>query len=807
VADGPRSLDRFHRDLASFAGERAAEIAYYPAWESLPGHGAPPHADLIGDRFDTLQRLLAIGATPGPPATGIVVTCIQALMQRTVTPAQLRGQSNELRAGHEVDLDELLLQLEEAGFAIQVEVHQKGEAARRGGILDLWPATSDWPVRVEFFGSTVESLRTFDPATQSSQQPIPSVHIAPAEEKTNDLRGTFADFVPAHAGWGWLERESIEHHAALYEEVIREAASEGRDGTDDDAGSCRPDSPTLSDRTAADSVPPTRSGNITMVESCTVTYADVINAARGPQLALVVTETSPGTVHQFGYEPFEGTPEVRGSALQPDLLEEQRRKTMADLCQKAKDGWAIAIGLLRTAQGAARALRPARPPRAGAADGRAALRLDRPAARPVRGARRPRHREIPRPVRDRDGRRAPGGADRRVRRQGASLYVPVAQAHLLSRYVGMGRHRPTCTRWAASAGSKEKVRRSGGAGPRRAAAANPGPRDALPGHAFSADTPWQHEFEAAFPYRRRPTRRRPSLDVKATWRSTRPMDRLVCGDVGYGKTEVAMRAAFKAVMDGKQVAMLVPTTILAQQHFDTSASAWPPTRCASKCSAASSPRASRTPSWSAGRGRGGHRHRHPPPGAGRCAFKDLGLVIIDEEQRFGVKHKEHLKHVRSIGGRADPHRHPHPAHALPEPDRRADLSVIATAPVERLPVETIVAENTDEVVRDAILQRAEPRGAGVLPAQPRADHRSRHEAPAAAGAGGPHRDRARADGRGPAGALIMRAFVRGDFDVLLCTTIIESGLDIPNVNTILIDRADRFGLAELYQLRGRVRAY
>mgnify|MGYP003605052012 CR=1 FL=1 len=813
VADGPRSLDRFHRDLASFAGERAGEITYYPAWEALPGHGAPPHADLIGDRFETLQRLLALGSGP---ATGIVVTCIQALMQRTVTPAQLRGQASELRAGHEVDLDELIASLEQAGFVIQVEVHQKGEAARRGGILDLWPATADWPVRLEFFGSTIESLRTFDPATQSSQQPIDSVQLAPAEEKPDDLQGAFADFVPAHAGWGWLERESIEHHAALYEEVIREAQA----------------------------------------EACTQTCAQAMAAARGPQLALVVTEETPGAAHRLGYDPFEGTPEVRGSALQPDLLEEQRRKTMTDLCQKARDGWRIALyfgtagARDRFAESYGNQLAPR--DRFDLREGALSEGFCCPAAQLLvvseedfygrrKEARGRYDLHASRPGPRRRGERIAewtdlqpgdfvvhvdhgigkylglheiefGGQRQEVLSleyaDKARLHIPVTQAHLLTRYTGMGGGRPQLhalggKRWDREKDAAQQAVQDLAAQLLQTQAS----RDALPGHAFTADAPWQHEFEASFPYQETPDQERAILDVKRDLESTRPMDRLVCGDVGYGKTEVAMRAAFKCIMDGKQVALLVPTTILAQQHFDsfTARMAAYPVRI-EMLTRFQTRREQTTIVERVNAGEvdlviGTHRLLQ-----GDLTFKDLGLLVVDEEQRFGVAHKEHFKGTRSMIDVLTLTATPIPRTLYMSLTGAKDLSTIETPPMERLPVETIVSPTSDEVIREAILRELNREGqVYFLHNRVQTIYREQEklqklipEARIEVAHGQMEEDQL---------AFVMRSFVRGAFDVLLCTTIIESGLDIPNVNTILIDRADRFGLAELYQLRGRVGRY
>lgn len=815
VADGPRSLDRFHSDLASLAGERASEIAYYPAWEALPGHGAPPHADLIGDRFDALQRLLA--SPDSPSTTGVVVTCIQALMQRTLSPSHLRQQADELFAGRELDPDDFIARMEGTGFSIQVEVHNKGEAARRGGILDIWPATSDWPIRVEFFGSTIESLRTFDPATQSSLQPVERIKLAPAEEKPGELTGSLMDFVPARAAWGWIGRESIEHHAALYEEVIREASA----------------------------------------QSCTLAYADALAAARGPQLALMLGETSPGSLWHLDYQPFEGAPEVRGSALQPDLLEEQRRKTMTDLCAQAASGWNIHLFFAtvgardRFAESYGKQLNPRAQFHLSA--GGLSEGFSVPASKilvvseedfygrrkEARG-RYDLHATRPGPKR-RTGERIAnwtdlqpgdfvvhvdhgigkylglheiefGGQRQEVLSieyaEKSRLHLPVAQAHLLTRYTGMGGGRPQLhslggKRWDREKEAAQQAVQDLAAQLLQTQAS----RDALPGHAFSADTPWQHEFEASFPYQETPDQERAIADVKHDLETTRPMDRLVCGDVGYGKTEVAMRAAFKCIMDGKQVAILVPTTILAQQHYDsfTARMAAYPVRIEMltrfQTRREQNAIIARINAGEVDLVIGTHRLLQ-----GDLTFKNLGLLIVDEEQRFGVAHKEHFKGTRSMVDVLTLTATPIPRTLYMSLTGAKDLSTIETPPMERLPVETIVAPISNEVIREAIMRELNREGqVYFLHNRVQSIHREKEkleklipEARIEIAHGQMEEDHL---------AFVMRAFVRGEFDVLLCTTIIESGLDIPNVNTILIDRADRFGLAELYQLRGRVGRY
>ncbi|MCX6998358.1 MAG: transcription-repair coupling factor [Kiritimatiellaeota bacterium] len=390
----------------------------------------------------------------------------------------------------------------------------------------------------------------------------------------------------------------------------------------------------------------------------------------------------------------------------------------------------------------------------------------------------------------------------------ARLYVPVSQAHVLSRYVGLGRHRPEVH---ALGGRRWEREKSAAATATRDLAGQlletQAARATLPGHAYAPDTPWQHEFEAAFPFQETPDQLAAIMAVKRDMESARPMDRLICGDVGYGKTEVAMRAAFKAVMDGRQVAMLVPTTILAQQHFETFAerfAAYPfsiemLSRFRSRAQQAEVVRRLRAGGVDIVIG----THRLVQPDV---AFKDLGLVIIDEEQRFGVAHKEQIKQLRQLVDVLTLTATPIPRTLYFSLTGARDLSTIQTPPRDRLPVETIVAPLSDELVRAAILREIN-RGGQVFYLHNRV--RTIEHVRQSLRALVPEARIEAAHGQMPEGQLagLMRRFVHGEFDVLLCTTIIESGMDIPAVNTILIEHADRFGLADLYQLRGRVGRY
>jgi transcription-repair coupling factor (superfamily II helicase) len=388
------------------------------------------------------------------------------------------------------------------------------------------------------------------------------------------------------------------------------------------------------------------------------------------------------------------------------------------------------------------------------------------------------------------------------------LYVPVSEAHLVSKYVGAGKVNPPLnqlggTRWHKAKEQAEKSVRDVAAEFLRIQAV----RETQVGHAFKPDTQWQREFESAFIYEETRDQITAIAETKADLERPKPMDRLICGDVGFGKTEVAIRAAFKAVMDGKQVAILVPTTVLAQQHFNNfrERMADYPVRV-ELLSRFRTKREQKKVVEDLAAGAvdiviGTHRIVQED-----IAFKDLGLVVIDEEQRFGVLHKEKFKRLRTMVDVLTLSATPIPRTLYLALTGARDMSTIQTPPHDRLPVETIATQYDERLIRDAI-QRELNRGGQVFFLHNRVTTidtmlvKLKSLVPQArivVGHGQMHADDLEE---------VMAKFVNGEADVLLSTTIIESGLDIPNANTIIIDRADRFGLSELYQLRGRVGRY
>ncbi|MEI6872251.1 MAG: transcription-repair coupling factor, partial [Verrucomicrobiota bacterium] len=387
----------------------------------------------------------------------------------------------------------------------------------------------------------------------------------------------------------------------------------------------------------------------------------------------------------------------------------------------------------------------------------------------------------------------------------ARLYVPLEQSGQITRYIGIGRKNPPLSELGD--GKWAKARKNAEAAVFQYAArllALQAERETNSGFAFPPDSRWVEEFEDAFPYKETPDQLTAVAAAKADMESPRPMDRLICGDVGFGKTEVAIRAAFKAVMGGKQVAMLVPTTVLAEQHFRNfreRMSAFPVR--IEMLSRFRTPAQQKQTLRGLADGSvdiviGTHRIL-----SSSMEFKDLGLVVIDEEQRFGVLHKERLKERFRLVDQLTLSATPIPRTLYLSLMGAKDMSTLETPPANRVPVETAICAYDERIIRDAI-KREMARGGQVYFLHNRIEsiHRVRERLQALL----PKARIVVGHGRMDEDELedVMHKFVSGEADVLISTTIIESGLDIPNANTILIDRADRFGLADLYQLRGRV---
>jgi transcription-repair coupling factor (superfamily II helicase) len=388
---------------------------------------------------------------------------------------------------------------------------------------------------------------------------------------------------------------------------------------------------------------------------------------------------------------------------------------------------------------------------------------------------------------------------------GDKLYVPTDQIDRVDRYIGAGEQPPVLSRLGTQEWTRAKQRvKQSVADIAQDLLALYAAREVVPGFSFSPDTAWQSELEASFPYVETPDQIKVEQEVKEDMEKTRPMDRLVCGDVGYGKTEVAVRAAFKAVMDNKQVAVLVPTTVLAEQHYATFSQRLNafPIRI-EVLSRFRTPKEQQAILDGLANGSvdiaiGTHRLLQKD-----VVFKNLGLLIIDEEQRFGVAHKEHLKKLRQEVDVLTLSATPIPRTLHMSLVGVRDMSTMETPPEQRLPVKTYVAEYDDHLVREAILRELERNGQVFF-----VHNRVQSIAFVASKLQSlvPEARIVVAHGQMPEARLeaVMADFAQGKSDVLVCTTIIESGLDMPNVNTLIVNNADKLGLTQLYQLRGRV---
>jgi transcription-repair coupling factor (superfamily II helicase) len=884
VTENLKTQESFQQDLETWLG---APPLFYPAWEILPHEDKLPHADVISERLQTLVALSdRASRIPHRPSeisnhqSQIVVTSITALLQKTFAPDDLKKRTRRLQRGDKIAPLDLIEFLEEQGYEPEAQVSQKGDIAMRGGIVDLFPPTSPWPVRLEFFGDELESLRQFDPLTQISREEIIEVTLPPAGELgilKNPLRLTphasFLDHLPRETIFVFCEPESLAVHAESYAQQIPdgdpffiswpdflaelnrrgftsvELSGDILDGAPNSgsAGNLTPENELAEPEfvvplfASLDAFRPLaeRAPELPVAEAQRREFFEQLHRWLRQDYAVHVFCNNAGERQRFE-EIWEDLVE-QASRLSPSQVKSENKiRDRRDACPTRHLG-SLARGFIcddaklvvvtdAEIFGRYKIQRPRKLKSPHAPAARSALDIDftdleegdlvvhlqhgigrylglknLPTGSGLRG------RELS-PLASQPAAEteclvieyAPSGDAV----EPPKLFVPVSEAHLVSKYVGAGKAHPPLntlggTRWAKAKEQTEKAVRDIAAEMLRIQAV----RETQAGHACKPDTQWQREFESAFIYEETPDQITAIAETKADQERAKPMDRLICGDVGFGKTEVAIRAAFKCVMDGKQVAILVPTTVLAQQHFNNfrERMADYPIRL-ELLSRFRSKREQTRVVKDLANGTvdiviGTHRIVQED-----IAFKDLGLVVIDEEQRFGVLHKEKFKRLRTLVDVLTLSATPIPRTLYLALTGARDMSTIQTPPHDRLPVETIATAYDERLIRDAI-QRELQRGGQVFFLHNRVTTidtmlaKLRTLVPDArivVGHGQMHADDLEE---------VMTKFVNGEADVLLSTTIIESGLDIPNANTIIIDRADRFGLSELYQLRGRVGRY
>jgi transcription-repair coupling factor (superfamily II helicase) len=815
--------DRAARDLA--AGLRAwlepRTVRYYPSrGVTYESHLAPP-PHLVGLRIAALDAL--------SEAAPVVVVSAIALSEKVPDPA-LRPHGFTLQHGELIDLDETARELVAAGYERVDQVEDRGQFAIRGGLLDVFPATEDRAVRIELFGDEIESLRWFSTFTQRSLGEAELVEVAPAAELAEehrelaeiaalekpDERPDIAELLPVEDFHPFLELAPPDASILIAgeEDVTPALADHWQDVTvafhDQDARHLYVDAEEIN-RTLAQRAR-IRLSSIDQDQRFTFRAQAADIQARGvkeaePELEklarsgyrTVVAFARRGEGERFAYnlgrlkvEWLDGEP---AAAAAGRMLLTQARLQNGFIAPQFHLAVIPEHRLLHRRRPA-----PARPERRrGMLRSFADLRTGDIVVHEDHGVAR---------FAGFDTKTIAGvtrdylyleyaGSDR--------VFVPVDQLAKISRYVGAGGEHPPLSKLGGSRWETMKARA------RRAAQELAGEllnlyaeRKRREGHPFPSDSDWQREFEDAFPYNETPDQRDAIDLVKADMEAPRPMDRLICGDVGYGKTEVALRAAFKSVQDGKQVMVLAPTTILAQQHHGTFTERlkdYPVTiehvsRFRSQAEQRDAVRR-----FAAGEVDiliGTHRllSRDVRP-------RDLGLLVVDEEQRFGVKQKELLRQLKLRVDVISMSATPIPRTLQMSLAGVRDISVIETPPEGRRPIKTYVGEYDEQLVGQA-LEREHARGGQAFFMHNRVE--TIDEAAERLRALCPAMRFEVAHGQLDEKVLEERMlrFLRGEVDVLVCTSIIESGIDIPQANTLIVERAETFGLAQLYQIRGRV---
>jgi len=865
----------------------AGTVACFPAWETLPHERLSPRSDTSGRRLAVLRRLAhpdLDSSRTGP--ISVLVSPVRSLLQPMVSGlGELTPVA--LRSGQDAGFEEVIDRLVEIGYARTDLVTRRGEIAVRGGLLDVFPPTEEHPLRVEFWGDSVEEIRYFGVADQRSLHAAADGLWAPPCRElllTPAVRERARQLAAEHPGL-----------AEILGQLADGIAVEGMEAF----------SPVLADRMEllTDYVPPgglvvacdperirARAEDLVRT-SQEFLEASWVNAAAGGQapvdlaaaafrpLAGVQAAAQRLGTAWWSITPFERPDTLAGADTGPVASDEAGRlsfgmqaspapgyrgdttRALADVRGWLADGWRVVLvtegpgpaqrltEMLRGEGLGARLGDLDAPPEPGVPSVTTALigsGFTWPAVRlavlteaDLAGQRAAGGGKDRLPARRRGGvdplQLTPGdyvvheqhgvgrylemtsrnaaGATREYlvieyapgkRGQPADrLYVPTDQLDQVTRYVGgeaPSLHRLGGADWAKTKGRARKAVRQIAAELIRLYSA----RMASPGHAFGADSPWQRELEDAFPYVETPDQLAAIDEVKADMERPVPMDRLICGDVGYGKTEIAVRAAFKAVQDGSQVAVLVPTTLLAQQHYATFSERFAPfpvnVRMLSRFS--SDAEAARTrEEMTEGKVDvviGTHRLLSPD-----TRFARLGLVILDEEQRFGVEHKEYLKRLRTEVDVLAMSATPIPRTLEMGIAGIREMSTILTPPEERHPVLTLVGPYDERQIAAAI-RRELLRDGQVFFVHNRVSSINKvaarlaelvPEARVVVGHGQMNEHLLES---------VMNDFLDRKFDVLVSTTIIESGLDIPNANTLIVDRADTYGLPQLHQLRGRV---
>ncbi|WP_422448450.1 transcription-repair coupling factor [Thermoanaerobacterium sp. DL9XJH110] len=864
-------------DLTFFLGPD--EVAVFPASSVIPYETAARSLEFTAQRLKVVEMLLS-------GKSAVVVAPLQALTSKLVLPEKVKNFTIHFKVGERAPLEDVILKLAAMGYERVDMIEGRGQFAVRGGILDIYPLTREFPYRLEFFDDEVDSIREFSPEDQRSTNKLEEISIGPAREVIYDAE-TARRAAVLIAGelkqrkdvLYSLGREDLAEHLSekVREHIEKLSAGLFFESAELYISHLYPELSTIMDYFKKNFI-------TVLVEPGRIREAQNNAAFEAEETFKGLLERGEILASQASiyYSPFEIVEKLNGGKtvymsvlpkihpdFEPRALYSFQFRTMTpfygklDLLvdeitrlKKRKYRVAVLSGTRERGEHLARALKEKEievsvagegfmeflPGQAVIIPGTLEKGFEAPEIKfavisdtEIYG--RPKKQQ-PRPKTAVRGKRITGFQELNIGDYvvhaahgigkylgvvslevgghikdyfaigyagGDKLYVPTDQVDLIQKYIGAEDKPPKLSKLGSSEWNKAKNRvKDSVREMARELLELYAARQAVKGFAFSKDTPWQKEFEDMFPYEETPDQLIAIEEVKRDMESDRPMDRLLCGDVGYGKTEVAMRAAFKAVMDAKQVAVLVPTTILAEQHYHTFSERFAPFPVKVEViSRFKSPAEQKEILKRLKAGEidiiiGTHRLLQKD-----VKFKDLGLLVVDEEQRFGVSHKEKIKQLKKNVDVLTLTATPIPRTLHMAMSGVRDMSIIETPPENRFPIQTYVVEHNESLIRDAILRELS-RGGQVYYVYNRVE--TIHEEARNLQNLVPEARIAVAHGQMKEDELeeVMLNFYDHNYDVLVCTTIIETGLDIPNVNTLIVTSADRLGLAQLYQLRGRV---
>jgi transcription-repair coupling factor (superfamily II helicase) len=810
----PENAKRLYDELQAWCPSSTL-LHFFPETDFLAGEYSASDAAAITERLRTLSALTNCRDISADNRNPLIVSSALAVVSRTAPRDDFIASCRILNVGMNIAPFQLVKEWQAMGYELENIVEVPGTISRRGGIIDVFSPDNESPVRIEFVGNQVESIRFFDPKTQRSSKLVTSVTIVPAKESQRHLNcDTILDYLPEKA---LLVTDDLDEIKTVIDKLDCEAEEFRQMKVE--RSEPAPDLPILSWSEFE-----TR---LERIEPRIVLYSWNIEGSDKDYLQSLPSSPVPSYGGRLGAF-SEGLREMLEENRRIIVVSQQTNR-LAELLQERDipaspvsqieqvpptksitlvqgsltEGWAMkdvftlftdneVFGFVKQ-----RRLFKKRPIRhhwfvSGLTPGDYVVHIEHGIARFA---------GLTKMLTD--------GIEREylVLEYAANdrLYVPTDQVDCVSPYVGASDRPPTLSRLGTQewARTKQRIKESV-ANIARELLNLYAAREIIPGFAFSPDNLWQQELESSFPYMETSGQLEAVQAVKSDMEKTEPMDRLVCGDVGYGKTEVALRAAFKAVMDGKQVALLVPTTVLAQQHFTTFCErlqAFPVRVEMLSRFCTEKEQANIIEGLAAGTVDiciGTHRLLQKD-----IVFKELGLMIIDEEQRFGVIHKEHFKKLRREIDTLTLSATPIPRTLHMSLAGIRDMSTIETPPEERLPIKTYVGAYDARAIREAIVRELERNGQVFFV------HNRVHSIAMVANRLSSLVPEGRiciAHGQMPEEELekVMTDFVNHRSDILVTTTIIESGLDMPNVNTLIIDQADKLGLTQLYQLRGRV---